>query len=55
MAAEIDAGAIWVNGYPVPDLNLPFGGFKESGWGRENGEHGIESFTELKAVTIALS
>ena len=55
MAAEIDAGAIWVNGYPVPDLNLPFGGFKESGWGRENGEFGIESFTELKAVTMALS
>ena len=54
-AAEIDAGAIWVNGYPVPDLNLPFGGFKESGWGRENGEFGIESFTELKSVTMALS
>lgn len=55
MAAEIDAGAIWVNGYPVPDLNLPFGGFKESGWGRENGEFGIEAFTELKSVTMALS
>jgi acyl-CoA reductase-like NAD-dependent aldehyde dehydrogenase len=54
MAAELDAGAVWVNGYPVPDLNLPFGGFKESGWGRENGEFGIEAFTELKSVTMAL-
>jgi phenylacetaldehyde dehydrogenase len=54
MAAELEAGAVWVNGYPVPDLNLPFGGFKESGWGRENGEFGIEAFTELKAVTMAL-
>ena len=54
VAGEIQAGAVWVNGYPVPDLNLPFGGFKQSGWGRENGEFGIESFTELKSVTMKL-
>jgi acyl-CoA reductase-like NAD-dependent aldehyde dehydrogenase len=55
VAAALEAGAVWVNGYPVPDLNLPFGGFKESGWGRENGEFGIEAYTELKSVTMALN
>jgi phenylacetaldehyde dehydrogenase len=54
VSAALEAGAVWVNGYPVPDLNLPFGGFKESGWGRENGEYGIEAYTELKSVTMAL-
>ena len=54
IAGEIQAGAVWINGYPVPDLNLPFGGFKQSGWGRENGEFGIEAFTELKSITMAL-
>lgn len=54
IAAEVQAGAIWINAYPVPDLNLPFGGFKHSGVGRENGEFGVESYTEMKSVTIAL-
>ncbi len=54
IASEIESGAVWVNAYPVPDLNLPFGGYKMSGIGRENGEYGVESYTEMKSVTIAL-
>lgn len=54
LSAELESGAVWVNSYPVPDLNLPFGGFKASGVGRENGEYGVESYTEMKSVTIAL-
>ena len=54
LAKALNAGAVWVNCFNVFDPNLPFGGFKESGWGRELGQEGVEAFTELKAVTIKL-
>ena len=54
LAKALNAGAVWVNCSNVFDPNLPFGGFKESGWGRELGQQGVEEFTELKAVTIKL-
>ena len=54
VAGMMETGAVWVNGYPVLDVNLPFGGFKESGLGRENGAEGIEAYTEVKTVTMAL-
>jgi hypothetical protein len=50
LAQALNAGAVWVNCFNVFDPNLPFGGFKESGWGRELGQEGVEAFTELKAV-----
>jgi phenylacetaldehyde dehydrogenase len=53
MARKLKAGSVRVNGGSL-DSNIPFGGFKQSGWGRENGLEGVESFTELKSVTIAL-
>lgn len=52
MAAAANAGAVWVNSFGVFDPNLPFGGFKESGWGREFGVEGIEAFLETKAVSM---
>ena len=54
LARSLNAGAVWVNCTDVFDPNLPFGGFKESGWGRELGPEGVEAFTELKAVTVKL-
>jgi phenylacetaldehyde dehydrogenase len=54
LAKALNAGAVWVNCFGVFDPNLPFGGFKQSGWGRELGQEGVEAFTELKAVTIKL-
>jgi phenylacetaldehyde dehydrogenase len=54
LAQSLNAGAVWVNCTNVFDPNLPFGGFKESGWGRELGQEGVEAFTELKAVTVKL-
>jgi phenylacetaldehyde dehydrogenase len=53
MAGKIQAGYIRINGGGLDDA-LPFGGYKQSGWGRESGQVGVESFTELKSVLINL-
>jgi aldehyde dehydrogenase (NAD+) len=53
-AAEVKAGTVWVNCYHVVDTVTPFGGFKQSGIGRENGEAVLEHYTETKTVTIKL-
>ncbi len=37
-----------------PDPAMPLGGFKQSGWGRENGRAGVEAYTEIKSVTVNL-
>jgi phenylacetaldehyde dehydrogenase len=54
IAAELRAGTVWVNCYNVFDAALPFGGYKESGWGREMGHEVLEHYTETKAVVIGL-
>jgi phenylacetaldehyde dehydrogenase len=54
LAARIRAGSIQVNGGLAMDPAIPFGGFKQSGWGREFGAEGIEAFLETKAVIIRL-
>jgi aldehyde dehydrogenase (NAD+) len=53
-AKQVKAGTVWVNCYHVVDTTTPFGGFKMSGQGRENGESALEHYTELKTVTIKL-
>jgi len=53
-AKQVKAGTVWVNCYHVVDTTTPFGGFKMSGQGRENGESPIDHYTELKTVTIKL-
>jgi phenylacetaldehyde dehydrogenase len=54
LAALLRAGTVWVNCYSVFDAALPFGGYKQSGWGREMGHEVLENYTEVKAVTIHL-
>jgi phenylacetaldehyde dehydrogenase len=54
LAAKIKAGTVWGNCHAVIDPALPFGGFKQSGIGREQGREGIEAYTELKTVIIQL-
>ena len=54
MAKRLRAGTVWVNCHNVFDAALPFGGYKQSGWGREMGEEVLHNYTEVKAVTIAL-
>ena len=53
-AQKVKAGTVWVNCYHVVDTTTPFGGFKMSGQGRENGEAALEHYTETKTVTIKL-
>jgi aldehyde dehydrogenase (NAD+) len=54
-AKEVKAGTVWVNCYHIVDTSTPFGGFKMSGQGRENGEAALEHYTETKTVTIKLN
>ena len=54
IANSVRAGTVWVNCYNVFDAAAPFGGFKQSGIGRELGEYGLEEYTEVKTVTVKL-
>jgi aldehyde dehydrogenase (NAD+) len=54
VSQELEAGIIWVNCYNVMKASLPFGGWKESGIGRELGEEGLHSYLEHKSVCVAL-
>jgi phenylacetaldehyde dehydrogenase len=54
LARKIRAGTVRINGGSGLDYALPFGGYKQSGWGRENGREGVEAYTEIKAVSVAL-
>jgi len=54
MAKRIRSGTVWINCHNVFDASLPFGGYKQSGWGREMGEEVLNNYLETKAVTVAL-
>ena len=54
LARRLRAGVVWVNTYSELDSTFPFGGYKQSGIGRELGDKSLESFTELKSVFIRL-
>jgi phenylacetaldehyde dehydrogenase len=54
LAKKLRAGTVWINCYNVFDASLPFGGYKQSGWGREMGHEVLNNYTELKAVTAQL-
>jgi phenylacetaldehyde dehydrogenase len=54
MAKRLQAGTVWINCHNVFDASLPFGGYKQSGWGREMGEEVLHNYTQVKAVTVAL-
>lgn len=55
VAHKLHAGTVWVNCYNQLHAQVPFGGFKESGIGRELGEYALENYTEVKAVQVNLS
>jgi acyl-CoA reductase-like NAD-dependent aldehyde dehydrogenase len=55
MAREIKAGTVWINCYNVYDSASPFGGYKQSGYGRDLGMHALEQYTQVKSVWVSLS
>jgi aldehyde dehydrogenase (NAD+) len=55
VAARIKAGTVWVNAYRVVAPSVPFGGYKSSGLGRENGVEAVQAYTENKSVWVELS
>jgi len=55
VASQLRAGSVWINCYNIFDPALPFGGFKQSGWGREMGHEVLELYTEVKSVCLPIS
>jgi phenylacetaldehyde dehydrogenase len=55
MAEQMHAGTVWVNCYNIFDAALPFGGYKQSGWGREMGHEVLNAYTQIKSVCMRLS
>jgi acyl-CoA reductase-like NAD-dependent aldehyde dehydrogenase len=54
-AKALKAGTVWVNAYNFYDPGLPFGGYKESGFGRERGRYALEEYTQVKSVWVDLT
>jgi phenylacetaldehyde dehydrogenase len=54
IASKLRAGTVWINCYNVFDAAMPFGGYKQSGWGREMGREALELYTETKSVCLRL-
>ena len=53
-AKQVKAGTVWINCYSIFDAALPFGGYKQSGWGREMGHAALENYLQTKSVCIKL-
>jgi phenylacetaldehyde dehydrogenase len=53
-ARRIKAGSVWLNCQLATDRSLPFGGYKQSGWGRESGAEGVDAYLQTKSVVAAL-
>jgi len=54
VARRLKAGTVWINTYNLYDAAMPFGGYKQSGYGRDLGRHALENYTETKAVWVDL-
>jgi aldehyde dehydrogenase (NAD+) len=55
VARRLQAGTVWINTYNVYDTAVPFGGYKQSGFGREMGMHALEHYTQTKSVFVDLN
>jgi len=52
VVARLQAGTCWINNYNITPVEIPFGGYKQSGLGRENGLAALEHYTQLKSVYV---
>ena len=55
VAKKLQAGTVWINTYNVYDTAAPFGGYKQSGFGREMSAHALEHYTQIKTVWVDLN
>jgi aldehyde dehydrogenase (NAD+) len=55
IAKHLKAGTVWINTYNIYDPGSPFGGYKQSGFGRELGMHALESYTQVKSVWVDMN
>jgi len=55
IAARLRAGTVWINCHNIFDAALPFGGYKQSGWGREMGHEALDLYTEVKSICAKLA
>jgi acyl-CoA reductase-like NAD-dependent aldehyde dehydrogenase len=55
VASKLQAGLVWVNTYNVYDTAAPFGGYKQSGFGREMSKYALDSYTQIKTVWVDLN
>lgn len=55
MAAKLEVGTVWINTYKVFSISTPFGGYKESGLGREKGLNGIKAYMQQKSLYISMN
>ena len=55
LASTLKAGTVWINCYNVFDASAPFGGYKQSGFGREMSMHALEHYTQVKSVWVDLN
>ena len=55
LASRLETGTVWINTYKVFSISTPFGGFKESGLGREKGLNGIKAYMQQKSLYLALN
>ncbi|MFY8208880.1 MAG: aldehyde dehydrogenase family protein, partial [Caulobacter sp.] len=53
-ARRLKAGLVWVNGWDACDITMPFGGFKQSGFGRDRSLHALHKYADLKSVSVTL-
>jgi acyl-CoA reductase-like NAD-dependent aldehyde dehydrogenase len=54
VASRLKAGTVWINTYNLYDPASPFGGYKQSGYGRDLGHHALEQYTQVKSVWVNL-
>jgi acyl-CoA reductase-like NAD-dependent aldehyde dehydrogenase len=55
VAAALKAGIVWVNGWALLDPAMPFGGTRQSGFGRENGPEALDEYLQTKSVVVSLA
>ena len=55
MASHLEAGSLYINNYNVYPVGVPFGGYKKSGLGRENGPEALDHYTQVKSVYVEMN